>query len=68
LGTAVDLICANTRNTRARSHPRTYLDLNYIQHEDHIHSEIDRVTESFVDDGHIVPTIVAPREETTKFI
>jgi hypothetical protein len=41
---------------------------NYTQHEDHVHSEIDRVTEGSVGDGHAVLIIVAPREEATEFI
>jgi hypothetical protein len=47
------------------AHIKTY---NYTQHEDHFHSETDRVIEGSVDNAHVVLTIVAPGEETTKFI
>jgi hypothetical protein len=62
-------MCEQTQppTTRTHSHPYVYIKTyNYTQLQDYVLSEIDRVTEDSVDDGHVVLTIVAPREEATE--
>jgi hypothetical protein len=54
---------SHTHTLTPYAHIKTYTQL-----EDHVLSEIDRVTEGSVDDGHIVLTVVAPREKAIKFI
>jgi hypothetical protein len=62
-------MCEHTQTPHMRTHSHPYAHIktyNYTQLEDHILSEIDRVTEGSVDNGHVVLTIVAPCEEATE--